>query len=125
MDQAQAQASPAWYLLGIADGDCPKWHHLQLWGICILSILPVSWSFSGLKRLLDPGLKPGRRSSGLLLLRQHVKKEGDDQPDLRRVSKRLGSLELSTLFGVQDCGMFLPCDRTLLAPLHVSTPLAS
>lgn len=28
----QAQASPAWYLQGIADADCPKWHHLQLWG---------------------------------------------------------------------------------------------
>lgn len=60
-------------------------------------------------------LKPGRRSSGLLLLKRYVKKEGDDQPDLRRVSKRPGSLEPSTLFEVQDCGMFPPCDRTLPA----------
>jgi hypothetical protein len=70
------------------------------------------------------GLKPDRRSSGLLLPRQYVKKEGDDQPDLRRVSKRLGSLEPSTLFEVQDCGMSLPCDRILPVPLHISTPLA-
>jgi hypothetical protein len=41
------------------------------------------------------------------------RKKSDDRPDLRRVRKWLGSLEPSTLFEVQDCGMFLPCGQTL------------
>src|SRR5947207_11584292 len=52
-----------------ADGDCSKWHHWQLWDKSILSILSISRGLWGSKRLLDPGLQPGRRSSGLLLLK--------------------------------------------------------